>query len=304
MPAGMTWLELYILDTLHGGKHFAKLRAKTLSLQIAIKQLKRRTRKVALHCIRKEEEWQLHTCEARRNRMEVLAISNKHAGVRGMPDLDGQEATSVTASVLAMRGVNQRKQKQAHQEGNLKLHRRPMAYKGLSRAWLRNLTKARREDDWTIKPKEADAHEVEQIPLKQIGCPECGFIQNTAKNRLRAKIGYGQMTCQRCRHVTKSPRWTCNCNINWPKCNLHVHADHLSKASLRVESSKRGRECSDMGTNEPLPKRRREEGTALAISHSELPKITRELKPGTTLHRLFAKRFPHLVQAEVPTKGY
>ena len=230
--------------------------------------------------------------------MDKLAISNKHPSIRGMPKFEEQEARSVTAA------VNQRKQKQAHQDGNLRLHRRPMAYKGLSRAWLRNLAKARREDDWTLKPKEPDEPEVAKVPLKQIGCPECGFIQDTAKNRLRAKVGYGQLTCQRCRHVTKSSRWTCDCNVEWHKCNLHVHINYLSKANSRVESSKRCLEDICRGTNEPLPKRRREEQTAIAISDSNMPNICKELKPGTTLHRLFANRFPRLVQTDVPTKGH
>ena len=140
--------------------------------------------------------------------------------------------------------------------------------------------------------------------LKKIGCPKCGFTQDTAKNRLRAKVGYGQMTCQRCRHVTRSSMWTCECNVEWHKCHMHVHANILGKASSRVESSKRGVEDFCRGTNEPLPKRRREEEIAIAISDSSLPNICRELKPGTVMHRLFADKFPHLVKTNLPTKGH
>ena len=78
--------------------------AKTLSLQTAIKQFKRRTRKVAMRCTQKEEDWHLQTCEGRRNRMEELAISNKHAGVRGIPQLDEEQSKTVTSAVFAMRG--------------------------------------------------------------------------------------------------------------------------------------------------------------------------------------------------------
>ena len=254
-----------------------------------------------MHCTKKEDEWHLHTCEARSNRMEELAISNKHAGIKGMPRLEEEEARKVTAAVLAMRGVNQRKQKQVHQEGNLKLHRRPLAYKGLSRAWLRNLNKARQEDDWTLKPKFIDKPAVSRIPLKQIGCPECGFRHDTARNRLRAKIGFGQLTCKRCRHTTKSSTWSCCCEVEWHKCELRVHASIISKMNLRDKCSKRGRQLSVMGSNEPLPKRSREEGNAIAISVSAPSNICMELKPGTTMHRLFANKFPSLVKANVPT---
>ena len=81
--------------------------------------------------------------------MEQLAIANRRAARKGMPKLSQEDARRVTAAILAMRGVNQRKQKQIHQEGNLKLHRRTLAYKGLSRAWLRNYSMAKEADDWT-----------------------------------------------------------------------------------------------------------------------------------------------------------
>ena len=73
----------------------------------------------------------------------------------------------------------------------------------MSRAWLRNLTNASNEENWTDKPRLKDEPDVEKIPLKQIGCPECGHIQETANNRLQAKIGFGQMTCKTCRHSTE-----------------------------------------------------------------------------------------------------
>ena len=304
VQGGITWLEMYILYTLHGGKVTANPMAKTLSLQTAIKQFKTRARKVAQHCIAKEDEWQLQPCEARKNRMEALAICNKHAGIKGMPRLNDQEAKRVTAAVLAMRGVNQKKQKLAHQEGNLKLHRRPMAYKGLSRAWLRNLTKASHQDDWTVRSKTPDKPESAKIPLKRIGCPKCSFMQDTAKHRLRAKIGYGQMTCQRCRHATKSSTWTCECSVEWHKCHMHVHANYLGKVSPWGKASKRGIDVFSRGTNEPLPKQRRVEENAIAISDTSLPNIRMELRPGTVMHRLFADKFPHLVKTNLPTEGH
>ena len=101
--------------------------------------------------MKKKEEWNIHTCDARKNRFETIAISNRHAAIKGMPKLSDQDARKVNSAILAMRGVNQ-KNKQAHQEGKLKLHRRPLAYKGLSRAWLRNFVNIKEEDDWTKAP--------------------------------------------------------------------------------------------------------------------------------------------------------
>ena len=46
---------------------YACSQARTLSLQSDIKNFKRRTRKVAMHCVNKEDEWNFHTCGARRS---------------------------------------------------------------------------------------------------------------------------------------------------------------------------------------------------------------------------------------------
>ena len=60
-----------------------------------------------------------------------------------MPEMTEHDARRATAAILAMRVGNQQKQQLIYQDGNLKLHRRPMAYKGLSRAWLRNYANAK-----------------------------------------------------------------------------------------------------------------------------------------------------------------
>ena len=83
---GITWLELYILSVLHGGKMEMDPMAKTISLQSAMKTFKRRVRRIAMHCVLKEDERHFQTCQARSNRMEGLAISNRHAAIRGMPN--------------------------------------------------------------------------------------------------------------------------------------------------------------------------------------------------------------------------
>ena len=175
-----------------------------------------------MHCLTKQDEWHFQTCQARLNRMEQLAIANRHAAIKGMPKLSQEDARRVTAAILAMRGVNQRKQKQTHQDGNLKLHRRPLAYKGLSRAWLRNYSMAKEVDDWTKAPRHEDGPGVQPIPLNHVRCPKCGHSQDTANNNMRAKVGFGQLTCKRCRQVTRVFTWHCDCRVEWHRCSMHV----------------------------------------------------------------------------------
>ena len=120
---------------------------KTVSLQTAIKLFERRARNIALHCVAKQDEWHFQTCQATGNRLEELAISNRHAATRGMPQISGHDAKRVTTAILAMRGVNQKKQKLIHQDDSLGLQRRPLAYTGLSRAWLKHFTNTKEVDD-------------------------------------------------------------------------------------------------------------------------------------------------------------
>ena len=81
----------------------------------------------------------METSYARGNRLSGLAISNKHAGVEGMPIITKHDAELITKAILAMRGINQKKHKEAHDQGILKVMQRPMAYKGNSHSWLWNL---------------------------------------------------------------------------------------------------------------------------------------------------------------------
>ena len=102
-------MEMYIISILHGGKVQMNPAAKTVSLQTAMKQFKKRVRNVALHCTAKEDEWHFSTCQGRGNRLEELAIANRHVAIKGMPQLSEGDANRVTAAILAMRGVNQNK---------------------------------------------------------------------------------------------------------------------------------------------------------------------------------------------------
>ena len=55
-----------------------------------------------------------------------------------MPVVRREDAWLITKAILAMRGINQKKHKEAHSQGLLKMLKRPMDYKGIAHAWLRN----------------------------------------------------------------------------------------------------------------------------------------------------------------------
>ena len=94
MTVGITWLELYIYYAIHCEcKEIVEARkekplSKATTLQTAIATFKARTRNIAKHCTEREEE-EVHTkvSYTRGNRLQKLAISNKHAGINGTPPI-------------------------------------------------------------------------------------------------------------------------------------------------------------------------------------------------------------------------
>ena len=83
-------------------------------------------RKIGTHCISEEDEWVIKTCDGRCNRLKGAAVDNKHAGVQGMPKLTANDAEMIMKAILAMKGADTTKHKEAHQLGNLALHPRPL----------------------------------------------------------------------------------------------------------------------------------------------------------------------------------
>ena len=139
------------------------------------------SRKIGRYAVDEEEEWQLQTEYGRMPRLRNLAVEGRKPAMRGM------HAEAIVKAVLAMRGVNQRMKKQSHQDGHLKLHGRPLAYNGLSRAWLRNCSMATEADDWTKIPKHEEDRDERVTPLSQVRCPACSYAHETANNKMRAQ---------------------------------------------------------------------------------------------------------------------
>ena len=56
------------------------------------------------HCTEEEDELYTNVSYARENRLQGLAISNKHAAIVGTPIIDKDEAEMIVKAILAMRG--------------------------------------------------------------------------------------------------------------------------------------------------------------------------------------------------------
>ena len=299
---------------IHGGCHHIRKKqrceplAKVETLQTAIAKFKARIRKVARRCTKEEDEMYSKVSYARENRLQSIAISNKHAGIVGMPIIKQEEAELIMKAILAMRGINQKKHKIQHEEGALELLPRPMAYKGTAHAWLRNLGKMEEYEDWTGKARNPEEQQHEQEELKDILCPQCMRKQCTKQHTLNGKAGFSQIKCQTCEEVSTAGMWRCMCGIRWYKCGKHVpktylplpllhfpsmqsnsyseHSTRISKLPGKGTKSKR----LDHGVDMPMPKRKRLAGTF--FERTLQVETDKFLFLGSTL----AQRFPRSVK--------
>ena len=98
-------------------------------------------RKIATHCLKEEEEWLLSTCYGRANRLQQAAVGNKHAAVKGMPMIPDDEASHIMKTILVMKGAQSKKSRIAHEKGELRLHRRPLTYRGTAKHWHKEMAK-------------------------------------------------------------------------------------------------------------------------------------------------------------------
>ena len=142
------------------------------------------------------DEHHMATSYAGGNRLKPLGIDNRHASIAGMPMLTNEDGKMVTQAILAMRGVSQKEHELMHDEGNLELQVRPMAYKGTSIAWMRSLSISMQEN-WIEEPAIPDGPALKKEILKQVACPKCGRTKRIDDLKVKGKFGFSLMKCKK-----------------------------------------------------------------------------------------------------------
>ena len=97
-----------------------------MNLQGGGKDFKNQVSQLRRHCTEDENESYLATSYVRANRLAPLAVSSKHAMIRGMSTND-YKAKLITRTILAMEGLHQRKHRTAWVDGSLKLIKKPLS---------------------------------------------------------------------------------------------------------------------------------------------------------------------------------
>ena len=170
-----------------------------------------------------------------------------------------------------------------------------MACKGNATAWMRGL-KHKEGDDWTKIPTEdeEEGNIVKQI-IMNIRCPECGSLKNIEKYKVFGKVGFGRITCMKCKRAAKASRWRCSCDLLWHKCKKHIlrtlmHAHDCEKGCSMGSKHviKKVNKVKLQGTNNPHPKRRGKGKPENKASLNSLSQGTRTImKEGSILAERF-----------------
>ena len=191
MVESLGWSFTFGFRCIHKKNETHPLATKTFSTK-EIAAFKKAVRKINLHCIRLEDDWQLQTCYGRANRLKGVAVKNKHAGIQGLPKIGLVEAEEITKTILEMRGTRRTKQAEEHSKGQLRLNATPFSYRRTTLNWSNKL---KRLEDWTRVP----THPI--LPtwcerIQQLVCPKCSESKTAEKFQCR-KIPYIEFHVQR-----------------------------------------------------------------------------------------------------------
>ena len=169
-----------------------------------------------------------------------------------MPKLSECEAKSIMKTILAMKGATTKKHKDARAKGALRLHPRPLTYRGTARNWCSCLEI---KEVWTNEGRGITNYCDKQVPSKSVICPVCMETTLTKDMKLKVKSNFSNLKCQSCWSSKSSRKWMCECGCLWYKCSKHFRIMILSKNfTKRICKRKVSARCVDL----PFPKFRKE----------------------------------------------
>ena len=264
--------------------------------------------------------------------MKQAAVENKQAAVKGLPCIDEEDAVTIMRMILALRGVNRKKQIDAWLQGGLHIIPQRLKLQSMATGWNKvaitppheqrsgqtpsgpsEVVQESPEADEVIEVRESLKNELQ---LKSIACPKCGKQQDPMGLKLVTKAGFSNLQCKACGQKTLSSLWRCRCQKLWTKCDIHVHGQGCTNMNSKNASPKirKGSKVDYRGGDAPIPIRRvLRARMSTAKSHDEHRNIVSqpfftptEIDTAVRKIRLvrgskLAAKFPHLVQAAAPT---
>ena len=327
---GITWIELYALYTIHKGRAIEKKldeedpMRKPQMMQMQLAAFREAVRKIKKHSIRESEEWQFDTSYAPKNRLKKAAVENKQAAVKGLPCLNEEDAVKIMRMILALRGVNRKKQIDAWLQGGLHITPQRLKLQSMATGWNKvaiNPSDTLESDGRAHiegSPRGTEADEVievreslkKELQLKSIACPKCGKQQDPMRMKLVTKAGFSNLQCKACGQKTLSSLWRCRCQKLWMKCDIHVHDKGCTSRKSKNASPKirKGSKVDYRGRDAPLPVRRARKARVSTAETPPCQTFFTQLEIDTAVRGIrlergskLAAKSPHLVKAAAPT---
>ena len=97
------------------------------------------------------QEWIIDTSYVAKHRLRDAAIENRQAAIKGLPKIEDEDAAKIMKVILAMRGINKKKQIEAWREGHLQVRPQKLKIQGAAQGWGKAVVKG---TNWTKDPVE------------------------------------------------------------------------------------------------------------------------------------------------------
>ena len=201
-----------------------------------------------------------------------------------------------------MRGIKDRKNKERHNEGSLRIPMRTLNPRGTAIHWMKGL-KHKEEDKWNTK--EDDDHDEESTTmqvLRHVTCPECDAKKDMEKYKIYGgKVGFARIKCMKCNIINTADKWRCSCKLLWQKCRKHI-----VKAQENAYDKQKGHQSGKIRGVKKLTKHAKAEGEAphpIRRKTKELdaamPAAVEEVRNHFKADHILARRFPALYAKQV-----
>ena len=108
-----------------------------------------------------------------------------------------------------------------HREGNLQLPSKKLNYR-CAPQWRNNTkTQITRDDHHDAANRGWTAPADWDITKDKLLCPKCKTPRPVRGSKLRNKVGFEYLACNKCKLATRAKMWECQCNTLWHACDIH-----------------------------------------------------------------------------------
>ena len=130
-------------------------------LKEQLNAFKKAARKFNVYAVDEEQAWRLGTCYVQRNRLMHAAIHNRQTAIRGMPMMTTNDAEGIMQTLLALRGADKKKNREAWRGGNLQLKLENLNLQGTAQSWRRTVKQGEVWND--SKPQQPNKEEGPEV---------------------------------------------------------------------------------------------------------------------------------------------